>query len=45
MRQFIGSEARPTTVRAFLLAHAEPRVAEAAIALGKAERWMHDHQG
>ena len=45
MRQFIGSEARPTTVRAFLLAYAEPRVAEAAIALGKAERWMHDHQG
>jgi len=45
MRQFIGSEVRPTTVRTFLLAYADPRVAEAAIALGKAERWMHDHQG
>ena len=29
MRQFIGSEARPTTVRDFLLAYAEPRVAGA----------------
>ena len=45
MRQFIGSEARPTTVRDFLLAYAEPRVAEAAIRVGKAERWMHDHPG
>ena len=45
MRQFIGSEARPTTVRDFLLSYAEPRVAEAAIRVGKAERWMHDHPG
>src|SRR6185436_17784570 len=45
MRQFIGSEARPTTIRDFLLAYAEPRVAEAAIRVAKAERWMHDHPG
>ena len=45
MRQFIGSDARPTTVRDFLLAYAEPRVAEAAIRVAKAERWMHDHPG
>jgi ATPase subunit of ABC transporter with duplicated ATPase domains len=45
MRQFIGSQAHPTTVRDFLLSYAEPRVAEAAIRVGKAERWMHDHPG
>ncbi len=45
MRQFIGSDARPTTVRDFLLAYAEPRVTEAAIRVAKAERWMHDHTG
>ena len=45
MRQFIGSEARPTTVRDFLLSYAEPRVAEAAIRVAKAERWMHEHPG
>jgi ATPase subunit of ABC transporter with duplicated ATPase domains len=45
MRQFIGSDARPTTVRGFLLAYAEPRIAEAAERLTKAERWMHDHPG
>ncbi|MGA9161309.1 MAG: ATP-binding cassette domain-containing protein [Actinomycetota bacterium] len=45
MRQFIGSDARPTTVRAFLLAYADPRVAEAAARLAKAERWMDDHPG
>ncbi len=45
MRQFIGSDAKPTTVRDFLLAYAEPRVAEAAARLAKAERWMHDHPG
>ncbi len=45
MRQFIGSDVRPTTVRAFLLAYAEPRVGEAAARLGKAERWMLDHPG
>lgn len=45
MRQFIGSQARPTSVRAFLLSYAEPPVAEAAARLAKAERWMHDHPG
>ena len=45
MRQFIGSDARPTTVRDFLLAYAEPRVSEAAIRVAKAERWMRDHPG
>jgi ATPase subunit of ABC transporter with duplicated ATPase domains len=45
MRQFIGSEARPTTVRDLLLAFAEPRVSEAAALLDKAERWMRDHPG
>jgi ATPase subunit of ABC transporter with duplicated ATPase domains len=45
MRQFIGSEARPTTVRDFLLAYAEPAVAGAASRLDKAERWMRDHPG
>jgi ATPase subunit of ABC transporter with duplicated ATPase domains len=43
MRQFIGSDRTPTTVREFLLAYAEPRVAEAAARVGKAERWMRDH--
>lgn len=45
MRQFIGSDAGPTTVRDFLLAYSEPRVAEAAARVTKAERWMHDHPG
>lgn len=45
MRQFIGSEARPTTVGDFLLAYAEPRVAQAADRVRKAERWMADHPG
>jgi ATPase subunit of ABC transporter with duplicated ATPase domains len=45
MRQFIGSESRPTTVRDFLLTYAEPRVADAAARVAKAERWMHDHPG
>lgn len=45
MRQFIGSDAKPTTVRELLLAYAEPRVAEAAARVAKAERWMHDHPG
>ena len=45
MRQFIGSDARPTTVREFLLAYAESRVSEAAARVAKAERWMHDHPG
>src|SRR5262245_21143180 len=45
MRQFIGSEKRPTTVRDYLLAYSEAPVAEAAVRLAKAERWMHDHPG
>src|SRR5512146_1550348 len=45
MRQFIGGDARPTTVREFLLAYAEPSVASAAAGVAKAERWMHDHPG
>ncbi|MGH2637175.1 MAG: ABC-F family ATP-binding cassette domain-containing protein [Actinomycetota bacterium] len=43
MRQFIGSGTRSTTVREFLLAYSEPRVADAAARVGKAERWMRDH--
>ena len=45
MRQFVGSDSKPTTVRDFLLAYAEVPVAEAAVRLAKAERWMHDHPG
>jgi ATPase subunit of ABC transporter with duplicated ATPase domains len=45
MRQFIGSDARPTTIRDFLLAYAEPSIADAAKRLTKAERWMRDHAG
>ncbi len=45
MRQFIGSDSRPTTVRDFLLAYADPRVEEAAARVAKAERWMRDHPG
>jgi len=37
MRQFIGSDERPTTVRDFLLAYAEPAVREAAAGLERAE--------
>ena len=37
MRQFIGSQDRPTTVRAFLLAYSEPAVREAAARLTRAE--------
>jgi ATPase subunit of ABC transporter with duplicated ATPase domains len=37
MRQFIGSEERPTTVREFLLAYSEPAVREAADRLRRAE--------
>jgi ATPase subunit of ABC transporter with duplicated ATPase domains len=36
MRQFIGSDAAPTTVRGFLLAYAEPAVREAAARLDAA---------
>ena len=45
MRQFIGSDARPSTVRDFLLAYAEPRVAQAADRVRTAERWLADHPG
>src|SRR4051812_27655734 len=37
MRQFIGSNERPTTVRAFLLAYSDPAVSEAAARLERAE--------
>ena len=37
MRQFIGSDARPTTVREFLLAYSEPDVRRAAERLRAAE--------
>jgi ATPase subunit of ABC transporter with duplicated ATPase domains len=37
MRQFIGSQERPTTVRDFLLAYSDPSVQEAAERLRKAE--------
>src|SRR3954454_19522872 len=37
MRQFIGSNERPTTVREFLLAYSEPAVREAAARLQRAE--------
>ena len=37
MHQFIGSDARPTTVRGFLLAYAEPEVRAAAARLEEAE--------
>jgi len=37
MRQFIGSDARPTSVREFLLAYSEPAVREAAARLRAAE--------
>jgi ATPase subunit of ABC transporter with duplicated ATPase domains len=45
MRQFVGSGSRTTSVREFLLAYAEPRVADAAARVAKAERWMRDHPG
>lgn len=37
MRQFIGSQERPTTVREFLLAYSEPPVREAAARLRRVE--------
>ncbi|HEX6330177.1 MAG TPA: ATP-binding cassette domain-containing protein [Actinomycetota bacterium] len=48
MRQFIGSPGRGServTVRSFLLAYADPVVAEAAAGLDRADRWMRDHPG
>jgi ATPase subunit of ABC transporter with duplicated ATPase domains len=45
MRQFIGGSGGATTVRELLLAYAEPRIAEAAVRVTKAERWMLDHPG
>jgi ATPase subunit of ABC transporter with duplicated ATPase domains len=40
MRQFIGSADRPTTVRDFLLAYAEPAVREAGARVDAAERGL-----
>jgi ATPase subunit of ABC transporter with duplicated ATPase domains len=37
MRQFIGTDARPTTVREFLLAYAEPEVARTGRVLARVE--------
>ncbi len=37
MRQFIGSDARPTTVREFLLAYAEPEIARTGATVASAE--------
>jgi ATPase subunit of ABC transporter with duplicated ATPase domains len=52
MRQFLGpgeaasvDRSGRATVRAFLLSYSEPRVAEAAAELDRAERWMRDHPG
>ncbi|HYX80681.1 MAG TPA: ATP-binding cassette domain-containing protein, partial [Actinomycetota bacterium] len=38
MRQMIGSDAQPTTVREFLLGYAEPRVADAGRRVANAEK-------
>jgi ATPase subunit of ABC transporter with duplicated ATPase domains len=45
MRQFIGSQERPTTVRDFLLAYSEPAVREAAARLGRAEERLASDTG
>lgn len=45
MRQFIGSDAQPTTVREFLLAYAEPDVARTGHAVLRAERTLADDAG
>jgi len=45
MQQFIGSEAAPTTVRAFLLAYAEPGVRHAATRLSRAEIQLAEDTG
>jgi ATPase subunit of ABC transporter with duplicated ATPase domains len=42
MRQFIGSDAQPSTVRAFLLRYAEPSVAAAGEALLRSEARLAD---
>ncbi|HEU4354504.1 MAG TPA: ATP-binding cassette domain-containing protein, partial [Actinomycetota bacterium] len=42
MRQFIGSDVQPTTVREFLLAYAEPEVARTGAALARAEAALAD---
>ena len=43
MRQFIGSNERPTTVRGFLLAYSDPAVREAATRLERAEQRLAAH--
>ncbi|MEX0983530.1 MAG: ATP-binding cassette domain-containing protein [Actinomycetota bacterium] len=43
MRQFIGSDARPTTVRELLLAYAEPAVRDAAARVTEAEARLAAH--
>ena len=40
MRQFIGSDVQPTSVREFLLAYAEPEIARTGRALGRAEQTL-----
>jgi ATPase subunit of ABC transporter with duplicated ATPase domains len=45
MRQFIGSQERPTTVREFLLAYSEPAVRDAAARLERAEQALHGDAG
>ena len=45
MRQFIGSEAHPTTVREFALAYSDPQVREAARRLATAEERLAADQG
>ena len=40
MRQFIGSDAQPTTVREFLLAYAEPEVSRTGRELARAEQTL-----
>jgi ATPase subunit of ABC transporter with duplicated ATPase domains len=45
MRQFIGSNERPTTVREFLLAYSEPAVRDAAARVQRAEQRLADDAG
>src|SRR3954463_14095029 len=45
MRQFIGSNERPTTVREFLLAYSDPAVREAAARLQRAEERLAAEDG
>jgi ATPase subunit of ABC transporter with duplicated ATPase domains len=45
MRQFIGSDAHPTTVREFVLAYSDPSVRAAADRLARAERRLATDRG